>query len=87
MVEKRVQKGSRVLREGGRRQSKRMDASTPRDEKGGLRDEIWPEAAAPVGKRKVIEKGRRFLPNFYLIFNKYSNKFQRLQILGFASFN
>jgi hypothetical protein len=53
-------KESRLQREGGRRKLKKIDTSTPRDEKVGFGMRFGHRQAAPVGKRKVIEKEKIF---------------------------
>jgi hypothetical protein len=70
-------KKSRLQREG-RRQPKESTRPLCVLKKMGFKMRFGHGRAAPVGKRKVIEKERRFLTNFYLIFNKYPNNFQSL---------
>jgi hypothetical protein len=53
-------KESRLQREEGRRKLKKIDASTPHDEKVGFGMRFGHRRAAPVGKRKVIEEEKIF---------------------------
>jgi hypothetical protein len=71
-------KESRLQREG-KKTIKRIDGPLRVMKKMGFTMRFGHGRAAPVGKRKIKEKEKRFLTNFYLIFNKYPNKFQSLQ--------
>jgi hypothetical protein len=71
-------KESCLQREGGRRQSKELTRPLRVMKKMGFGMRLGHGRAAPVGKRKVIEKEKIF-SKLLFDFNKYPNKFQSLQ--------